>query len=73
MLGNEGLLGVDDLVDTEISVERGLSVFKGDDGSVSSSTAELALAGKSRRETDGIVEGETKRLVNLFTTFAAIE
>ena len=73
MLGDEWLLHVDDVVNAAVCMEVGLDVLKCDDGTIGAAAAELAVGGQSRRESDGIVEGETKRLMNLFTTFAAIE
>ena len=78
---------IDDLIDTVVSVECGFNFLENGDGTVSTSTTTyreknhyLARLSKSNPQrlpggakTDGIVEGETKRLMNLFTTFAAIE
>lgn len=73
MLGDEWLLHVDDVVNAAVCMEVGLDVLKCDDGTIGAAAAELAVGGQSRRESDGIVEGETERLVRLFTALAAVE
>ena len=73
VLRDEGCLGIDNFIDTAVSVEGGLGRGESDDGAVSASTTELALPEESGGETDGIVEGETKRLMDLFTTFTTVE
>ena len=73
MASNDRLLELDDVVDTSVGVEVGLDLVEDDDGAVSASTTELALPEESGGETDGIVEGETKRLMDLFTTFTTVE
>ena len=73
VLRDEGCLGIDNFIDTTVSVEGGLGRGESDDGAVSASTTELALPEESGGETDGIVEGETKRLMDLFTTFTTVE
>ena len=73
VLRDEGCLGIDNFIDTTVSVEGGLGRGESDDRAVSTSTTELALPEESGGETDGIVEGETKRLMDLFTTFTTVE
>ena len=73
VLSNEWLLNTDDIVDTAVGVEGGLDGVEGYEGTISSATTELALLGEGRGETDGVVEGETKGLVDLFTTFTTVE
>ena len=73
MLSNEWLLNTDDIVDTAVGVEGGLDRVEGYEGTISSATTELALLGEGRGETDGVVEGEMERLMDLFTTFTTVE
>lgn len=73
VLSDERLLGIDNLINTTVSVEGGFNGVKCYDGTVSSSTAEFTLSREGRREADGVVEGESERLVNLLTTLATVE
>ena len=73
MLGDEWLLHVDDVVDAAVCMEVGLDVLECDDGTIGAAATELAVGCQSRRETDGVVEGESEGLVDLFTALAAIE
>ena len=70
---NKGCLGIDNVIDTTVCVVGGLSVGECDNRAVCASTAELALASEGRRETDSVMEGQTERLMDLFTTFASIK
>lgn len=70
---DEWLLDVDNVIDTTVGVEGSLDFVEGYEGTVSSATTELALGSESGGETNGIVEGETKRLVHLLTTLATVE
>lgn len=54
-------------------MEVGLDSREDHDGTVSASASELALRKHARRETDGVVEGQTERLVYFLATFPAIE
>jgi len=71
--GDEGLLGIDNIINTTVGVEAGLSGVEGDDGAICTSTTELASLGQSGREADGVVEGQTERLVDFFTALSAVE
>ena len=73
MCGDERLLDGDDVVDTAVGVENGFDLFEYDNGSICASATEFSLGSQSRREANGIVEGETKRLMNFFATFATVE
>lgn len=73
VLGDEGFLDTNNVINTAVGVEGSLDGVEGYEGTVSSTTAELALLGESRRETNGIVESETERLVHFLTTLATIE
>lgn len=86
MSANEGSLRVDDVVDASICVEERLGVRKDDHGSVGAGAAWMlatCMYMTRRRcvpngsvapgDTDGVVESQTKRLVRLLATLAAIE
>lgn len=73
MLCDKGSLSVDDLIDTVVCVESSLNGLEDSNGAVSTSTAELTLSNQGRRESDGVVESETKRLMHFLPTLATIE
>ena len=69
----ERALGVDDLVDTVVGVEGGLDVLEDHHRAVRTGATKLARREEGGGETDGVVEGETKRLVRLLAALAAVE
>lgn len=73
MRSNERLLNGDDVVNTAVGVEDGFNLLENDNGSICASATEFALGSQSWGEANGVVEGETKRLVNFFATFATVE
>ena len=73
MTGNDRLLERDDLVRTKVRVEVRLRLREEDDGAVRSSASELAARLCRGRERNGVVEGQTKRLVSLLGTLVVEE
>lgn len=70
---DEWSLSIDNVVDTAVRMEDRLDIIEGMDGAISTSTTEDACLREGWRESNGVVEGETERLVCLLATFTAIE
>ena len=73
VLSNEWLLNTDDIVDTAVGVEVGLDVVEDRNRTISTSAGKLTASSGSRRECDGVVEGETEGLVSLLSALVVEE
>ncbi|KAH9853596.1 hypothetical protein C2E23DRAFT_111845 [Lenzites betulinus] len=73
VLRGERLLGVHDLINTVVRVERGLDGVEGHDRAVCTAATKDVLPRERRREADGVVEREPERLVRLLAALAPVE
>ncbi|OJT02980.1 hypothetical protein TRAPUB_6459 [Trametes pubescens] len=71
--GDDRRLRVDDLVDTVVGVEVRLDAREDSNRAVRAASAEYALLLGLARDADGVVEGETKGLMDVLAALAAVE